>query len=140
MIARYLWEAGSVIIGLMGLSHLRATLWTNKLFPRNAALIEEMKKSSVVLTEELTMWKAWMGFNATHSSGAMFIGITNFYLALTSFTFLQSSQFLLICTLLAMVFYVWVAAKYWMKIVLGMLSVATACFIVAYILMMMNKG
>ncbi|NLR82781.1 LIC_13387 family protein [Chitinophaga eiseniae] len=136
MIAQYLWETGSAIIGLMGLSHLRATLWTNKLFPRNEKLIEEMRDSSLLISEKLMMWKSWIGFNATHSSGTAFIGIGNFYLALNCFVFLRSSQFLLLLTILTVGFYVWVAWKYWLSVVLIMLSVAWVCFIVAYILML----
>lgn len=135
MIAQYLWAAGAAIIGLMGLSHLRATLWTNKLFPSNEKLIEEMQDASLLISEKLMMWKSWIGFNATHSSGTAFIGLANFYLALNCFAFLRSSQFLLLLTILTVGFYVWVAWKYWLRIVLVMLSVAWACFIVAYILM-----
>ncbi|TWF33672.1 hypothetical protein FHW36_112113 [Chitinophaga polysaccharea] len=135
MIAQYLWETGSAIIGLMGLSHLRATLWTNKLFPRNEKLIEEMKDASLLISEKLMMWKSWIGFNATHSSGIAFIGIVNFYLALNCFTFLRSNQFLLLLTILTVGFYVWVAWRYWLRVVLVMLSVAWGAFITAYIQM-----
>ncbi|NML41159.1 hypothetical protein HHL17_28455 [Chitinophaga sp. G-6-1-13] len=136
MIAQYLWETGSVIIGLAGLSHIRATLGTNKLFPRNEKLIEDMKSSPLQMTEQLTMWKSWIGFNATHGSGAAFIGIINFYLALHNFSLLMSSQFLLLLTLLTMGFYVWVARKYWFKPVFVIITVAWVCFIASYILLM----
>jgi hypothetical protein len=64
-------------------------------------MVEEMKTSFPILTKKTTMWKAWTGFNASHSSGAMFIGIINFYLAfiislfynpIISFLFLRSSR------------------------------------------------
>ncbi|WP_143307550.1 LIC_13387 family protein [Chitinophaga vietnamensis] len=137
MIAQYLWETGSAIIGLMGLSHLRVTLGTDKLSPRDEKLIGEMKNTSLLFSDKLMLWKSWIGFNATHSSGAVFIGIANFYLALCCFTFLRSSQFLLLLTILAMGFYVWVAWKYWLKVVMIMLSVAWACFILSYIMILM---
>jgi hypothetical protein len=138
MIAQYLWEAGSAIIGLMGLSHLRATLWTNKLFPRDEKLISEMKDVSLKISEKLMLWKSWIGFNATHSSGTAFIGIANFYLALNRFTFLRSSQFLLLLTILTVGFYVWVAWKYWLSVVMVMLCVAWACFILSYIMIILK--
>ncbi len=136
MTAQYLWEIGSAIIGLMGLLHLRITLGTNKLFPRNEKLINDMQNTPLLMTEKLTMWKSWVGFNATHGTGAAFIGIINFYLALNNFSFLSSSQFLLLLTILTVGFYVWVARKYWFKAVLILIAVAWTCFIVAYMLMM----
>ncbi|MBC9912755.1 LIC_13387 family protein [Chitinophaga varians] len=136
MIAQYLWETGSVIIGLAGLSHLRATLGTTQLFPRDEKVIADMKKAPLQMTEKLTMWKCWIGFNATHSSGAIFVGIINFYLALRNFAFLSSSQFLLLLTLITMGFYVWVARKYWFTPVFVLLTVAWACFIASYLLLM----
>jgi len=139
MIAKYLWEIGSIIIAAMGFLHLRATLFTNKLFPQNEKLIEEMKTSSLILTNKLTMWKSWIGFNATHSSGAIFIGVLNFYLALSYFEILQSDYFLRLFTILTMGFYVWIAKKYWFKTVLILLSIAWLCFIISYILTMINQ-
>ncbi|NLR69188.1 hypothetical protein HGH92_33130 [Chitinophaga varians] len=137
MVAQYLWVTGSAIIGLAGLSHVRATLWTNMLYPRNEKLIADMKISPLQMTEKLTMWKSWMGFNATHGSGAAFVGIINFYLALYNFTFLKSSQFLLLLTLLTMAFYVWIARKYWFKPVFLLITAAWTCFMASYILLMM---
>ncbi|MBV8254108.1 MAG: hypothetical protein JO154_16005 [Chitinophaga sp.] len=138
MITQYFWGIGSAIIGLMGLSHVRATLFSNKLYPRDEKLIPEMEDSSLLLTDKANMWKAWLGFNATHGSGAAFIGIVNLYLAINGFTFLKSSQFLLLLTILTMGFYVWVARKYWFKIVMVMLMVSWTFFIASYILMMMQ--
>lgn len=138
MIAKILWETGSAIIAIMGLLHLRGTLFTDKLFPRNEQLKEDMGSATLRLTEKLTMWKSWIGFNATHSIGAAFVGIANFYLASAYFEILRSDQFLLLSTLAAVGFYVWVANKYWFKTVLVLLSVSWACFIAAYILMMLH--
>jgi hypothetical protein len=81
MIAKYLWETGSVIITILATIHLYYTFFTNKFSSRNEKMVEEMKTSFPILTQKTTMWKAWIGFNASHSSGAMFIGIINFYLA-----------------------------------------------------------
>lgn len=94
-----------------------------------------MEASSTILTDKLTMWKSWVGFNATHSSGAMFTGVVNFYLAYRYFNLLQTDIFFPIITLLMMGFYVWVAWKYWFKTVLILLSVSLLLFVIAAILM-----
>ena len=41
------------------------------------------------------MWKAWIGFNASHSYGALLFGAVFGYLALFHSTFLFESRFLL---------------------------------------------
>ena len=51
----------------------------NKFDSRNEDLNASMNEHSLVLTKETTMWKAWIGFNASHSSGAIFIGIMNIF-------------------------------------------------------------
>jgi hypothetical protein len=40
-----------------------------------------MKATSPVLTKETTLWNAWIGFNASHSLGAMLVAA--FYIPLT---------------------------------------------------------
>ncbi len=134
MTARYLWEAGSAIIAIMGVLHLRGTFFRNALHPRSEKLEAEMKTAPLVLTDKLMMWKSWIGFNATHSSGAIFTGVLNFYLAYRYFHVLQADIFFPLLTILMTGFYVWVAGKYWFKTVLLLLSVALLLFMVSFAL------
>ena len=139
MIAKYLWGLGSIIIAVFGSIHLYYTFFTNKFSSRNEKLVEEMKTSFLILTKETTFWKAWIGFNASHSSGVIFIGIINFYLAAQYFAVLQSAHFFFIFNILTMGFYAWLARKYWFKIPLAGILIALVCFIVSYILTMLNR-
>ena len=82
MISQYLWVTGSLIMFVLGTTHLVYTFFSNRFSPRNGDVEEGMKLTSPRLTGETTVWKAWIGFNASHSSGAMFIGIINGYLGL----------------------------------------------------------
>jgi hypothetical protein len=134
MVAKYLWETGSLIIGIMGALHLRGTLYFNVLHPRNEKLVTDMKASTLILTDKLNMWSSWIGFNATHSSGAIFLGVVNFYLAYRYFEILQSDPFFFLFTIVTMGFYVWVAKKYWFNTVLVLLSIALLCFVSAAVL------
>ena len=139
MIVKYLWVIGSLIILVLGTIHLFYTFFTNKFSPRNKKLEEEMKSAMPYLTRQTTMWKGWIGFNASHSSGAMFIGIINFYLAVKYFTLFQSDNFFFLINILTIGFYVWLAKKYWFKIPLIGISISLTCFIVSYILTILNK-
>jgi hypothetical protein len=77
MIAQYLWIFGSSIFLLLGTAHLRITFLGRKLHPENSAVIEEMKNTNPRITKDTTMWKTWIGFNASHSAGAIFFGALN---------------------------------------------------------------
>jgi hypothetical protein len=52
------------------------------LAPRDPALQVSMSRISPVLTKETTMWRCWMGFNASHSMGLILFGLIYAYLAL----------------------------------------------------------
>lgn len=138
-IAKYLWETGSIIIAVMGVLHLRATFFSNKFSSHNEKVIEEMKTSFPVLTKETTIWNAWIGFNATHSSGAIFIGIVNFYLVFRYFAVLQFDHFFFLFNILTLGFYVYIAKKYWFKIPLIGVTTVLISFIASYILTLANK-
>ena len=138
MTAKYLWEIGSLIILLLGSIHLYYTFFSNKFSSKNESLIAEMKKSHPILTRETTMWKAWTGFNASHSSGAMFIGLLNLYLAIMYFPTLATGHFFFIFNIMTIGFYVWLAKKYWFKIPLIGILITFICYSTAYILILLN--
>lgn len=133
MVAQYLWIAGSIIIGVLAGTHLYFTFFTDKFSSRNKRVIEEMKTSSPILAEELTMWKAWIGFNASHSMGGIFIGLINLYLAIGYFTILQSDHFFFVFNIFTIGFYVWLAKKYWFKTPFRGLTLTLACYVFAYV-------
>lgn len=138
MIAKYLWEFGSLILVVLGTIHLFYTFFSNKFSPDNKNLISEMKNSSPILTNETTMWKAWIGFNASHSSGAIFIGILNLFLAEKYFSIIQTEHFFFIFNTLTIAFYVWLAKKYWFRIPFLGILIAFVCYIAAYCFLLFN--
>ena len=75
MIPKILWLTGSAIFLILGTWHLWYTFFTTKFNPRNKPVIEEMKNTSPELTRRTTIWKAWIGFNGSHSAGAIFFGL-----------------------------------------------------------------
>ncbi len=97
-----------------------------------------MNASPLILTTKLTMWKSWIGFNATHSSGAIFIGLLNFYLAVNYFDMLKSDKFIALFTMITIGFYAWIAKKYWFNRVLVGILIAWLCFISSYVLVLIK--
>lgn len=101
---------------LLGVAHLVYTFYGPRLLPRDRELITRMHETNLVLTTETTVWKAWIGFNASHSFGAILFGAVYGYLALAHSAFLFQSTYLLSLGLLMLFGYVVLARRYWFMI------------------------
>lgn len=117
------------MILLLGLVHLLYTFHGTKLHPRDPQLTAALKEASPVLTRQTTMWKAWVGFNASHSFGAILFGTVYGYLAVLHGPFLFQSQFLLGLGLLLLVGYVLLGKFYWFSIPFRGIVLATLLYI-----------
>jgi hypothetical protein len=62
------------------------------------------------------MWKAWVGFNASHSFGAMLFGVVYGSLALAHLAFLFESVFLLVIGLVLLSEYALLGRRYWFSV------------------------
>ncbi|MGF7214124.1 hypothetical protein GGR92_000264 [Spirosoma lacussanchae] len=139
MLSKYLWMTGSLIIAALGGIHLYLTFFTTAFLSENKQMVEQMKASKPVLSPAINMWKAWIGFNASHSSGLLFIGLINFYLAFRYFGYVRSDPFFFIMTILTTGFYAWLARTYWFTIPFMGVSTALICYVVAYVVILMNQ-
>ena len=134
MAPKILWLTGSSIFLILGALHLYYTFFTNKFNARNKSVITDMKNTSPLLTNETTMWNAWIGFNASHSAGAIFFGIINMLLAAQYFSVLQKSAPVILLNIVTVTFYCWLGKKYWFRIPFTGIMVAAGCFISAAVL------
>jgi hypothetical protein len=119
--------SAAVIFGL-GLIHLLYTFRGSKLHPRDAGLGEQMKIVSPVITRQTTMWKAWVGFNASHSFGALLFGAVYGYLALAHGAFLFGSPFLLALGALLLAGYIALGKLYWFSVPYRGILLASALY------------
>ena len=120
--------AGSGIVLLLGSMHLYYTFFTNKLDARGAGTMERMQGDHPVLTRRTTMWKAWVGFNASHSIGAMFFGLINIVLTTRHFDYFRTAPDLYVLDIAALAFYLFLAKRYWFRIPLTGVLIALLCF------------
>ncbi|MEO8162030.1 MAG: hypothetical protein ABI588_11485 [Arenimonas sp.] len=123
--------ASAGIMGLLGSVHLLYTFRGNKLFPRDTHLERQMAQVSPVLTRHTTMWLAWIGFNASHSMGAMFFGLMYGYLALAQPALLFGSPFLVALGFAMLAGYTLLAKEYWFRIPLTGTAMALALYCAA---------
>lgn len=130
-LAPWLVAASAAIPLAFGLMHLLFTFHGPKLTPRDDELQARMREVSPVVTRQTTMWKAWIGFNATHSVGLIHYGLFYGYLALLHGNFLFESYFLLALGLVLLIGYVVLARKYFFRTPLRGLFLATFLYAVA---------
>ena len=121
--------ASAIIILALGLVHLLYTFRGNKLHPRDAGLEAAMKAVSPVITRETTLWKAWVGFNASHSFGAILFGAVYGYLAIVHSALLMQSRFLLLLGLALLAGYAFLGQRYWFSVPFRGIVVATALYV-----------
>ena len=121
--------AGAAIYGVLGTLHLAYTFFTTKFDPRDANVARAMRSTSPRLTRDTTMWKAWVGFNASHSLGAMLFSAVYLLLAATHMDVLRHIPSLVWLAGLASAAYVVLAIRYWFKIPLAGTALATSCFV-----------
>ena len=116
MIARALMFLSAAIVFALGAIHFVYTFWGPKLTPRDPALQARMREVSPVISRETTMWKTWIGFNASHALGALLFGLIYGYLALVHPEFLFRSGFLLAVGFCALGFYAFLGKAYFFSV------------------------
>jgi hypothetical protein len=104
--------ASAMVILLLGITHLLYTFRGTQLHPRDPELTAKMMTVSPVITRESTMWRVWIGFNATHSFGLILFGALFGYLAVRHSAFLFDSWFLLALGFALLLAYAAVAKLY----------------------------
>jgi len=134
VIAQLLICASAAIALLLGTVHLVYTFASNKFQPRDPALGEQMQKISPVISRQTTVWRAWVGFNASHSLGAMLFGLVYGYLALAAPQALLRDGFLLGLGVVFLASMALLARRYWFNIPLIGISLALLLLVGAVML------
>jgi hypothetical protein len=116
---------------MLGVVHLVLTFRSNKLHPREPALEARLKEVSPILTRETTMWRAWVGFNGSHSFGLILFGLVYGYLALIHGPLLFASPFLLGVGLALLGGYVFLCKRYWFGTPFRGIALATVLYVLA---------
>src|SRR6266702_7359675 len=124
----------SLIILTLGIIHLIYTFWGKKLTPRDQTLRIRMTEASPVITRETTMWKAWVGFNASHSYGAILFGLVYGYLAVAQSSLLFQSPFLLLVGVLLLAGYAVLGKIYWFSVPFRGIVLSFALYVAALVI------
>jgi hypothetical protein len=127
--AKILMVFSASIILTLGAVHLVYTFWGPMLTPRDPALQISMSQTSPVITKETTMWRCWVGFNASHSMGLILFGLVFGFLALAHGQLLFQSPFLLVVGLAMLGGFVVLCKVYFFSAPLTGISISLACYV-----------
>jgi len=127
--AKTLMVLSASIILVLGIIHFTYTFWGLKLTPRDATLQVSMSQVPPVVAKETTMWRCWMGFNATHSMGLILCGLVFGFLALAHGELLFQSTFLLVVGLAMLAGLVVVSKLYFFSVPFIGVTISLACYI-----------
>jgi len=120
VLTKYLYIAGCIPFLVLGLLHTAYTIADTynprKLIPYKSGVMGLMKESTLALTKETDMWRAWVGFNISHGVGILFFSATFLYFATFHVAFLKSSLFLLLAAPAISLTYLILSIKYWFRI------------------------
>ena len=129
MTARVLMVGSASIVLTLGVVHFVYTFWGPNLTPRERALQVSMSQISPVISKETTMWRCWVGFNASHSMGLILFGLVFGFLALAHGQLLFQSPFLPVVGLAMLGGLVVLCKVYFFSVPLTGISISLACYV-----------
>ena len=133
----YLFNTGAVVIGLLGCVHGYLTI-SGGLDPSNGTTIEIMKNEATNLTKDANgnLYKAYLGFNYTHSLGAIIFSTYSLYLYNKTDLFKdkQSKSILYGSTIGIAMSYLAISSKYFFIAPTRGIGLAALCFIGSYVM------
>ena len=127
---------GGIIFGVLGGLHAIYTLLDlrnpRRLVPVDPSVAHAMANSALRLSRGGTdMWRAWIGFNFSHSLGVLLFSALAVWAGSRSDTLpvgIVPTLTLIGCT------YLFLALRYWFRIPAIGIAVGTACFAAAWVL------
>jgi hypothetical protein len=124
----------ALIIFTLGVIHIIYTFSGRKLTPRDADLKSKMENVAPVISSETTMWKCWVGFNASHSFGLLFFGFIYGYLSIFKQEVLFGSVFLLVVGFLLLGGLAVISKRYWFSAPFRGVCISLTCYIASVVL------
>jgi hypothetical protein len=135
--SRYLFLAGAVPYIVLGLMHAWLTPFTpaedKALSPRDRALRDAMARENMRLTRRTTLWLAWVGFNLSHSLGAVVFGAVVVLIGRSATSFEAQAGAFLPLAVVVSCFYLVIALRCWFRNPIVGILLASVCFMAAWL-------
>ena len=132
---RLLLITGASIFLLLGVAHgvltIRDLSNPSSFTPRDPDLRAEMQKSTIAFHPRVNLWKAWLGFNLTHSLGIIIFGGAFLYVGIFHSLLFSQSPFLQVCSILVSAAYLVISLNFFFSTPAIGSGIAMMCFVVA---------
>ncbi len=135
-LSRYLFLAGALPFVVLGLAHALATPLAagdrKGLSPSDPALAEAMTRGRVLLTGRTDLWRCWVGFNLSHSLGAVAFGAFVAAAGRSADSFAAQAA---VCGPLAVLVsgaFLAIGLRYWFRTPIAGCAIACACFVLSW--------
>jgi hypothetical protein len=137
-IAKFLLDFGGSIFVLLGSLHALYTFLDlrrpRRLVPQDPTVALAMTTSPVRLSNGgTTMWRAWVGFNFSHSLGGVLFGILCIGAGVVLGAAVFPAWVLFLFVVISLV-YLGLSVLYWFRIPTAGIAVASLCLLVAWLL------
>ncbi|HEY3053953.1 MAG TPA: hypothetical protein VGK04_11265 [Thermoanaerobaculia bacterium] len=117
--SHYLVVFAGVIFCALGLLHAVYT-FLQRLAPIDPNVIEQMRSTAIRLSHRVNTWNAWIGFNLSHSLGAVVFGVVCITAAMPAW----------ILAIIAAIYEV-LAIQFWFRAPAIAIGVAGVCLLIA---------
>jgi hypothetical protein len=135
-LSRYLFLTGGLPFLLLGTLHAvytpRRPSDRKGLSPADPSLAEAMTRSRMLLTRRTDLWRAWVGFNLSHSLGAVLFGAVVVLVGRTPASFAFNAAVFLPLAVVVSLVYLGVGLAYWFRSPLIGIGVSVVLFSAAW--------
>jgi hypothetical protein len=137
LITGVLLDLGGGIFVLFGLLHASYTALDirrpRRLVPDDPAVSDAMARSQLRLARGgTTMWRAWVGFNFSHSLGAALFGALCIFAGAVVGTVAIAGWMLFLLPAVALIYLV-LGVLYWFRTPVAGIAIATVCLLAAWL-------
>jgi hypothetical protein len=133
---------GALPFVVLGIAHAFATPRTpaqsKGLSPRDPVLREAMTKDTVLLTRRTTLWLAWVGFNLSHSLGAVLFGAVVLLVGRSQASFQAQASVFLPFAIVVSGLYLLLGLRYWFRTPIVGIALSGVCFVASWVLFVMG--
>lgn len=134
--SRILFLLGAVPFLFLGTAHALATPLridqSKGLSPRDAALRRTMIDATVLLTRRTNLWFAWVGFNLSHSLGAVLFGAAVVLVGRSDASYAAQADVFVPFAVLVAATYLAIGLRYWFRTPIAGIVVSLVCFVAAW--------
>jgi hypothetical protein len=137
-LSRIFFLAGAAPYLILGSAHAWHTPLTpderKGLSARDPAVERAMTTTSPRLTDRTDIWRAWVGFNYSHSLGAVLFGAFVVLIGWDAGSFATYASRMIPLALIVAVAYLVLGIKYWFRTPIVGIGVSVVCFALAFVL------